>query len=48
MRAEGVLGEEEVILPYKKRSVVGYLGVVYIFSEVAFSLEDLYLRYQYK
>jgi hypothetical protein len=31
VREEGSLGEEEVILPYKNRSIVGYLGVVYIF-----------------
>ena len=37
-----------MILPYKNRSVVGYLGVVYIFSEVIFPLEALYLPYQYK
>ena len=45
---EGGLGEEEVILPYKNRTIVGYLGVVYISSEVIFSLEALYLVYQYK
>lgn len=48
MREERGLGKEEMILPYKNRSIVGHLGVVYIFSEVVYSLEALYLRYQYK
>jgi hypothetical protein len=44
----GGLGEEEVILPYKNRSIVGYLAVVYIFPEVTYALEALHLRYQYE
>jgi len=46
MREKGGLGEEEVILPYKNRSIVGYVGVVYIFFENVFSMKALYLRYQ--
>jgi len=42
MREERGLGKEEMILPYKNRSIVGHLGVVYIFSEVLYSLEALY------
>jgi len=46
MRGKGGLGEEEVILPYKNRSIVGHLGVFYIFSEVVYSFGALLLRYQ--
>jgi len=39
MRDEGSLGEEKVILPYKNRSIVEYLEVVYIFPR-------LYIRWK--
>jgi len=37
-----------VVLPCKNRSIVGHLGLFYIFAEVVYSLEAFYLRYQYK